>query len=730
MVVVGTVYGWTTTSLLHLTSGTGGVPFTVTDDESSWIVSFTVLGSMIGSLSGAQLADSSGRKCSLLLCCALFTLGWLMTYNASYVPNLYLARVILGIGVGIAYTVNPMYVSEIADINIRGALGTLIAVNVFTGSLLTCILGLWLTYQSLLIVLVVMSLISFLTITCFPETPYFLVSKGRKKRASKSITYYKGIVDPHEMKNAIRDLCPKTRCKVQSQVKSILTTESTSSFRPQFTSNFSLRSTSDFTVSFKNNIVSSSESGFPSVSLCETRSDSIWEVVDTEPKSDSNLPSSSDSSSQSVSVIHSEVICDVYPEPTGELSLQHSRDSIELPLQPPREIHPQFTSDIHRPSISEVQPPSTSEVYPSSTSETHPEPTSEIQSESTSEIHPASTSEIQPPSTSEVYPSFTSEIQPPSTSEVYPSSTSETHPEPTSEIQSESTSEIQPQSTSEIHPASTSEIQPPSTSEVYLSSTSETHPEPTREIHPASTSEIQPPSTSEVYPPSTSETHTEPTSEIQSESTSEIQPPSTSEVYPSSTSETHTEPTREIHPASTREIQPQSTSEIPSQFSINFPTTGVTFSESRRGSDGSIEVNIAVTQQTSSSKLRALLERSNRKALIIMLGLVMAQQLSGNFITMQYLEVFFNKTTIGIKPNIATIVVLAVGLASGILSTLTVESLGRKTLLFLSTLGSCSTLLILATYLLYVTQCSPMRVISCGTERLCWCHHCDFRWYN
>ncbi|XP_043599217.1 uncharacterized protein LOC122574983 [Bombus pyrosoma] len=55
MVIVGTINGWTTISLLYLISGTGGVPLTLTHDEASWMVSFTVLGSMIGSLLAAQL---------------------------------------------------------------------------------------------------------------------------------------------------------------------------------------------------------------------------------------------------------------------------------------------------------------------------------------------------------------------------------------------------------------------------------------------------------------------------------------------------------------------------------------------------------------------------------------------------------------------------------------------------------------------------------------------------
>ncbi|XP_033366265.1 uncharacterized protein LOC117243136 isoform X2 [Bombus vosnesenskii] len=624
MVIVGTVYGWTTASLLHLTSGTGGVPLTLTPDESSWIVSLTVLGSMFGSLVGAKLADLIGRKYCLLSCCTIFILGWLNVYTAISVPNLYLARVILGVGVGIAYTVNPMYVSEIADINIRGALGTLIAVNVFSGSLLTCILGNWLTYRSLAIALVILSCVSFLSNTCFPETPYFLVAKRRKKQACKSITYYRSIVDPREVKVALRALQPQITCKLQP------------------------RSRSDFTLS--------SGSGYAFISLRELPTDSNREVVDTEPRSDLNLPSSSDSQSQSISVTHSAVICNLQPQTTGE-----------LPLQPPCEFHPQPTSELHLPPNSKVHPSSTSEVHPPYTSEIQPEPTSKIQPKPTSEIQPEPTSETHPEPTSEIQPKTTSEIHQPSTGEIQPEPTSETHPEPTSEIQPKIKSEILQPSTGEIHPETTSKIHQPSTSKIHQPSTSKIHQPSTSKIHQPSISKIHQPSTSKIHQPSTSEIHK----------------PSTSEIHRPSTSESRSGATG------------------PSQSSVNFPSpcSCESCTLSTVESIWSNEPYVDVTKETWLTRLRVILQPNNRKALFIMLGLIMAQQLGGNFITMQYLGVLFSKTTIGIEPKVATILVLTVGLISSTLSTITVESVGRRTLLILSTLGSCFTLMILAIYL-------------------------------
>lgn len=203
MVAVGTVYGWTTTSLSRLTSGTGDVPIRITDDESSWVVSLTVIGSMIGPFLGASLSDRFGRKRCLLLSSGFFIVGWLVVLLATSVTALYVARVTLGVGVGVAYTTNPMYVSEVADVNIRGALGTLIAVNVFTGSLITCSIGPWVSYRILALILLAVPALFVLCFVWFPESPHFLAARGRRAEASRALAFFKGIRDRDEARREL-----------------------------------------------------------------------------------------------------------------------------------------------------------------------------------------------------------------------------------------------------------------------------------------------------------------------------------------------------------------------------------------------------------------------------------------------------------------------------------------------------------------------------------------------
>ncbi|XP_044002400.1 proton myo-inositol cotransporter-like [Aphidius gifuensis] len=209
MVAVGTVYGWTTTMELRITGKIENykVPIVVTRDEFSWIVSLVQISAMIGSFLGAFIADYFGRKFSLLCSSIFFSIGWLFVIFGNNVFALYASRIILGIGVGMSYTTNPMYVSEVADTNIRGALGTLIAINVFTGSLFTCCIAPWTSYMTTNLILLSIPVIFFILFLYFPESPYYLIKKKRYDDAKSAICFFKNCSnnEAQEKYNEIRE---------------------------------------------------------------------------------------------------------------------------------------------------------------------------------------------------------------------------------------------------------------------------------------------------------------------------------------------------------------------------------------------------------------------------------------------------------------------------------------------------------------------------------------------
>ena len=101
-----------------------------------WAVSSCIAGCIIGALCTGKPADEFGRKPMLLLSAALF---FISAIGSGYAPTFTLFvvyRILGGIGMGIASTVSPMYIAEMAPEDIRGRLVSLQQLTIVIGILL------------------------------------------------------------------------------------------------------------------------------------------------------------------------------------------------------------------------------------------------------------------------------------------------------------------------------------------------------------------------------------------------------------------------------------------------------------------------------------------------------------------------------------------------------------------------------------------------------------------
>ena len=101
----------------------------ITTQQTAMIVSFALIGAAIGSLFSGYVSDKIGRKKVILFADFTFTLGAVMMAVAQQIWVLMVGRVIVGIGVGVAAQIVPLYLSEMAPTEIRGKM---IATNTAT----------------------------------------------------------------------------------------------------------------------------------------------------------------------------------------------------------------------------------------------------------------------------------------------------------------------------------------------------------------------------------------------------------------------------------------------------------------------------------------------------------------------------------------------------------------------------------------------------------------------
>ncbi|CAH1736359.1 unnamed protein product [Aphis gossypii] len=163
----------------------------------SFAVSIFAIGGMLGGFSGGIIANRFGRKGGLLLNSFVGIGGaclmGLTKYFNSY-EVLFIGRFIIGVNCGLNTSLVPMYISEIAPLNLRGGLGTVNQLAVTTGLLISQILGIeqilgtdegWPLLLGLAICPAILQLI--LLPVC-PESPrYLLITKQWEEEARKAL---------------------------------------------------------------------------------------------------------------------------------------------------------------------------------------------------------------------------------------------------------------------------------------------------------------------------------------------------------------------------------------------------------------------------------------------------------------------------------------------------------------------------------------------------------------
>ncbi|KAM0752048.1 general substrate transporter [Meredithblackwellia eburnea MCA 4105] len=121
-------------ALIVINKDLGGVRLTTS--QESWIVSAALVGALFGSLAAGRLADWLGRKIVLLVAAAFLLLGSIEQAAAMVYKEMVLGRVIVGVGVGLASAVIPLYLAEMSPSKYRGRIVASLVVLVTGGQVL------------------------------------------------------------------------------------------------------------------------------------------------------------------------------------------------------------------------------------------------------------------------------------------------------------------------------------------------------------------------------------------------------------------------------------------------------------------------------------------------------------------------------------------------------------------------------------------------------------------
>ncbi|KAH8280826.1 hypothetical protein KR054_000294 [Drosophila jambulina] len=189
----GITLGWFSPSLKLFFSNKNPFGDPMTINEATVAGSIVALGSLLVNLILGWPLDFFGRKIVMYATAVPNLINWILVYVGGHVACLYVARFLVGFSGGIMMVVLPIFIAEISDDNVRGTLSSLLILTMCAGIALGLIMATYISYYVMPFVVGAMVIMYVLFIFPLPETPQFLLKRGREEKALKSFYFYKNL---------------------------------------------------------------------------------------------------------------------------------------------------------------------------------------------------------------------------------------------------------------------------------------------------------------------------------------------------------------------------------------------------------------------------------------------------------------------------------------------------------------------------------------------------------
>lgn len=217
-------------ALLYIKEDLGAGTF-----EQQAIVAALLLGAMVGALISGYLADRISRKWTKLLAGCIYVVGALGCALSLTAEMLIGFRFLLGLAVGTASFVAPLYISEVSPPKVRGGLVSFNQLAIVTGILLAYVANYTLKdfpeqWRWMLGVAAIPGLVLTLGMLTVPHSPRWLKSHGRDDEARDVLERLRAGDPNADIDGEIRDIEEATQKERGTTVRSLLRPE----LRPMF----------------------------------------------------------------------------------------------------------------------------------------------------------------------------------------------------------------------------------------------------------------------------------------------------------------------------------------------------------------------------------------------------------------------------------------------------------------------------------------------------------------
>jgi len=169
--------------------------FALSTNLQALTISVVLVGCMAGAATAGALADRFGRRWTLLWAGVIFLFGALISALTPNEAVLLAGRFVVGVGIGFSSVVAPLYISEVAPSNVRGALVSLyqfaITIGILAAYLIDYVLAASGQWRLMLGLAVVPSFVLIAGMVVLPESPRYLfkILRGDTARAELKRIY-------------------------------------------------------------------------------------------------------------------------------------------------------------------------------------------------------------------------------------------------------------------------------------------------------------------------------------------------------------------------------------------------------------------------------------------------------------------------------------------------------------------------------------------------------------
>ena len=180
-------------ALLYVTHDLGySTAHPMSSFQQELVTSLLLVGAVIGASIAGRVADQIGRRKTVLITALIFIVGVLLAAFSPSLAVLLIARLVIGVAVGGASMVVPLYIGEAAPPHIRGALVSLNQLAITIGILVSYLTDYWLAgtqnWRLMFGLAVIPAVLLFVGMLFQRESPAWLIKKGRDDEARAVLT--------------------------------------------------------------------------------------------------------------------------------------------------------------------------------------------------------------------------------------------------------------------------------------------------------------------------------------------------------------------------------------------------------------------------------------------------------------------------------------------------------------------------------------------------------------